>query len=423
MVTKREIEEVTTENADQSLLSRKDLKSATKETVSSTPIELRDNEMGELEEGWEDAVYEDDEDEGEVIFAEDSEDEEMDADGNVVSKSAEDMVEDEDQEADEKVYLPGQELDKEEVLVPDNSAYECLHTLNVEWPCLTFDILRDQLGSNRTTFPMTTYLVSGSQADKAKDNKIYIMKMSQLHKTKHDDDEDGMDENSDDENDLDEDAILEYKTVNHFGSVNRIRVMPHLENHVVATWSETGKVHIYDLTAHVQALDTPGMIPPKDTKPYYTNHKHGRYEGYGLDWSPVDMGKLLSGDTNGKVYLTQANGAVFSTDDQPFVGHKDSVEDIQWSPSERSVFATCSVDKTIKIWDTRTKKKPHLSIVAHDTDVNVISWNRYVLFLFGGNDGEKGGMRYPLHKTIMPPSNVNDPWMPVSFERRNRHEV
>lgn len=51
---------------------------------------------------------------------------------------------------------------------------------------------------------------------------------------------------------------------------------------------------------------------------------------------------------------------------------------MQWSPTEPFVFASSSVDKTIAIWDTRLGKSPAASIKAHDTDVNVISWNRFV---------------------------------------------
>jgi ribosome assembly protein RRB1 len=185
-----------------------------------------------------------------------------------------------------------------------------------------------------------------------------------------------MDEDSDDE-DVDDNALLEYKTIPHHGGINRIRVMPHPETHIVATWSETGKVHVFDASAQMRALDTPGMVLPKDVKPIYTNHKHGRYEGYALDWSSVVPGRLLSGDSNSKIYLTQADSSI-TTEEQPFVGHKASVEDVQWSPSEKDVFVSGSVDKTIKVWDVRAGKKPQLSVVAHDADVNVMSWNRYV---------------------------------------------
>jgi ribosome assembly protein RRB1 len=65
------------------------------------------------------------------------------------------------------------------------------------------------------------------------------------------------------------------------------------------------------------------------------------------------------------------------TSGEAFRGHDESVEDLQWSPSEDNVFASCSVDKTIKVWDTRMKSKYGASVVGHDTDINVISWNRY----------------------------------------------
>lgn len=52
---------------------------------------------------------------------------------------------------------------------------------------------------------------------------------------------------------------------------------------------------------------------------------------------------------------------------------------MQWSPTERDVFASCSVDGNISIWDIRLGKSPAASFKAHNADVNVISWNRYFL--------------------------------------------
>ncbi len=67
---------------------------------------------------------------------------------------------------------------------------------------------------------MTSYLVAGSQAQNYHDNKLYVMKMSSLQKTANDDDSD----QSDDENEGDDDAVLEFKTIQHEGGVNRVRV-------------------------------------------------------------------------------------------------------------------------------------------------------------------------------------------------------
>lgn len=59
-----------------------------------------------------------------------------------------------------------------------------------------------------------------------------------------------------------------------------------------------------------------------------------------------------------------------------YSGHEDSVEDLQWSPAEETVFASCSVDKTIRVWDVRQRNAAMITAQAHDADVNVISWNR-----------------------------------------------
>ena len=47
---------------------------------------------------------------------------------------------------------------------------------------MSFDILRDSLGDGRMEYPLTAYLVAGTQAEIAKQNLIILMKMSQLKK-------------------------------------------------------------------------------------------------------------------------------------------------------------------------------------------------------------------------------------------------
>ena len=50
-----------------------------------------------------------------------------------------------------QVYRPGiDELGEGEVLDYDSSAYKLYHAMNVEWPCLSFDIVQDRLGEGRT---------------------------------------------------------------------------------------------------------------------------------------------------------------------------------------------------------------------------------------------------------------------------------
>lgn len=201
-----------------------------------------------------------------------------------------------------------------------------------------------------------------------------------MYRTKHDSEDPMKDDISDDdENDLDEDPILEYKTVPHFGGVNRVRVMPNVpETHIAATWSEMGKVHIWDLTQVTKSLDTPGLVVnTKEMRPAHTVSRHTT-EGFAMDWSTATVGRLLTGDCNRYIYLTNRTPAAFETESQPFSGHTSSVEDLQWSPSEREVFASCSSDGTVRIWDARAKKRPQLSVKASETDVNVITWNRYV---------------------------------------------
>lgn len=200
--------------------------------------------------------------------------------------------------------------------------------------------------------------------------------------------------------------------------------------HIVATWSETGKVHLWDIRAHLALLEAAeaaatgagGGIAAPIAKGYgpllsFSGHKT---EGFAMDWSPVNAGQLVTGDCSGAIHVWPVDGAAAgkalgigagagsaaaataagsgssiwkpeAIQSSLYTGHTDSCEDLQWSPTEGTVFASCSVDKSIRIWDTRSKAKGGMLSVqdAHTQDVNVISWSKLVSFLLvsGSDDG------------------------------------
>jgi hypothetical protein len=60
-------------------------------------------------------------------------------------------------------------LQEGEELEVDNSTYEMLHRMNVEWPILSFDFMRDGLGQQRTkvyyrTAALPTFNPSSTQS-------------------------------------------------------------------------------------------------------------------------------------------------------------------------------------------------------------------------------------------------------------------
>lgn len=86
-----------------------------------------------------------------------------------------------------QVYIPGKHvLGKDEILEPDDSVYVMRHSMNVNWPCPSFDILRDNLGDERPRFPGTAYIVAGTQADTIKKNDVVVYKLSSLYRTQKD---------------------------------------------------------------------------------------------------------------------------------------------------------------------------------------------------------------------------------------------
>jgi len=379
--------------------------------------------------------YGDDFAEEEFVETYDSEDDEEQGDGGEGGMLLDGVGGDDGEEQQEvtRVFRPGiDKVAEGEELERDDSAYVMYHALRMEWPCLSFDILRDSLGHNRQRFPHTVLLVTGSQADSSDKNKLTLLKLSDLTKTQQKpakDEDDSSDEESSDEDDdegVDVEPILEHVNAPHIGGVNRIRAMPSfdgVESGIVASMSDNGSVYIYDFrkvstALMVKAPYPKGAIP---TKPSFTFNKHSE-EGFAIDWSPLVPGRLATGDVAGDIWVwaDTASGLYKSQDMAAagvnYKGHTSSVEDIQWSPTEPTVFASASSDKTIRVWDIRGRTGPQITIDAHLDDINVISWNRNVSYLLasGCDDGSFKVWDLRTIKSGLPMANFTYHKMPIT---------
>lgn len=266
------------------------------------------------------------------------------------------------------------QMDEDDGVACPSGNYQLLFQMGLEWPCLSFDFLRDEHGSNRV-FPHVASFVTATQAEEDEQDLLIVTNVSNLHKTQNDDDEEV-------------DAALVNPTVNccsgkHPGVTTRIRSMPQRQE-VVATWCEDGgAVKIWDVSAAITKA-----ITGEDTD----SSVDGIFEcnvqdvGYGLAWSRRVQGVLAIGQNSGAISVWADQQSAF-TQMAVMSGHTDSVEDIVFSPTEGEIFASCSVDGSLALWDMRSPGAPAMRFTASDTDINVIDWNaRQPSLIVSGDD-------------------------------------
>ena len=314
-------------------------------------------------------------------------------------------------------------LKEGEVLDFDNDAYEMLHRSKVEWPCLSVDFLlkenssisslkefylpNDKRKMTEDKYPYNTYIIAGSQTDE-KNGYFYFMKWYNMRKTKYDDDPD----KGDDDDEEEEDKInpfMKYEKIKANGNINRVKSMKN--SSICALWNDSPSVDIIDCEELFNNIEYQEEIRVEEDVDINKKNKNKKQkkdikykkifkktlpqkaEGFAIDWNNINPFVLAVGGYDKKVSIFKPkdeNVSDIILYGDYLQGHSDSVEDIQWSPNEENVLASCGIDKSIRFWDIRenSKNPPKIIKNAHNSDVNVISWNtiRNHLFASGGDD-------------------------------------
>ena len=310
-----------------------------------------------------------------------------------------------------------------EVLDFDNDAYEMLHRSKVEWPCLSVDFLlkenssisslkefylpNDKRKMTEDKYPYNAYIIAGSQTNE-KNGYFYFMRWYNMRKTKYDDDPDKGEEDDEEEEDK-INPFMKYEKIKVNGNINRVKSMKN--SSICALWNDSPSVDIIDCEELFNNIEYQEEIRVEEDIDINKKNKNKKQkkdikykkifkktlpqkaEGFAIDWNNINPFVLALGGYDKKVSIFKPkdeNVSDIILYGDYLLGHTDSVEDIQWSPNEENVLASCGIDKSIRFWDIRenSKNPPKIIKNAHNSDVNVISWNsiRNHLFASGGDD-------------------------------------
>ena len=153
------------------------------------------------------------------------------------------------------------------------------------------------------------------------------------------------------------------------------------KSNIIATKCPNGEVHIFDYLKHPQK--------PVDmqVKPEMRLTGHTK-EGFGLNWSPLKEGYLISGSDDHRICVWDINlGEEKNYLIHTYESHLGVVEDVCFNKLEENIFASCGDDRKMMIWDLR-QQIPVFNIEAHVQEVNTIDFNPFneYLILTGSND-------------------------------------
>jgi histone-binding protein RBBP4 len=253
--------------------------------------------------------------------------------------------------------------------------YDMLYGRSLEWPTLTTQWLPDKKPVEGTNFSQHR-LILGTHTSNQAQNYLQIahceipdFRVPDLSELNEERGEIGGHGNAK--------RPFDFKIVqkiNHPGEVNKARYQPQNPD-IIASLCVDGKVLIFDRTKHP-------LQPKGDAIQYEAELVGHTKEGFGLSWSPLKEGHLVTGneDTTVKTWdiktgFSKNNKTISPT--ATYTVHSATVNDVQYHPIHSFLIGTASDDLTWQIIDTRMEghKKALYRKEAHEDAVNCVSFH------------------------------------------------
>jgi histone-binding protein RBBP4 len=163
--------------------------------------------------------------------------------------------------------------------------------------------------------------------------------------------------------------------INHPSEVNKARYQPQNPN-IIASLAVDGRVLIFDRTKHPMQPKADGTIK---CEAELVGHQA---EGFGLSWSPLLEGHLVTGneDNTVRTWDLKAGFSKGNTNISPtttYTVHTATVNDVQYHPIHNFLIGSVSDDLTWQVIDTRmsSTKKALYRKEAHTDAVNCLAFH------------------------------------------------
>jgi len=265
--------------------------------------------------------------------------------------------------------------------------YDAVITHALEWPSLTVQWLPDRHQSPTADYSLQK-MILGTHTSEDDPNYLMIAEVQIPLQYSEDSNIGGFEST--------EAKVQIVQQINHEGEVNKARYMPQ-NSFVIATKTVSSDVYVFDYNKHSSKAPQERVCNPELILKGHTN------EGYGLSWSPLKEGQLLSGSNDAQICLwdiNAASGRKVLEAKQIFKVHEGAVEDVSWHLKHEYLFGSVGDDCHLLIWDTRTAapNKPQHLVVAHESEVNSLAFNPFNEWLLATGSADKTVKLFDLRK-------------------------